>query len=236
MLASPSTLGVTNGGSIGAIIYAVFLYPASLTARYSGSSSELAEILESPTEQFISAFGGFVCSLISCAAVVSLVMLIAVVAGRGKVSNVALVVAGRVFASTITIVLNYIRTWLNNHGDTETATYLAQSQTMTFTGAYTLGNVLVFAVPLLICIVICLLMSSRMILLAFNEDEARSMGISTTRMRFVMVALCTIMTALVVSFCGIVGFVGLICPCIARKLIGPDFRYLLPACLLIGGF
>lgn len=61
------------------------------------------------------------------------------------------------------------------------------------------------------------------------------MGISTTATRNALVAVCTVMTALVVSFTGPIGFVGFMCPHIARRLVGPEFRYLLPACAAIGG-
>ncbi len=236
-LASPSTLGVTSGGSIGAIIYTVFIYPNSVTVEYSGRSSELADIYANMSwfDILIDTYGGFFCSLLGCCIIVTLVMTIALVAGRGKVSNSALIIAGQVFTQMITLALSWIRMWLENHGDEDAATYLAQAQSATFTGTYTPINVAVFAIPLIACMIICFCMSSRMSLLAFNDEEARSMGISTARMRNFMVAICTVMTALVISFCGAVGFVGLIVPYIARRLVGPDFRYLLPATTLCGG-
>lgn len=235
-LASPSTLGVTSGGSIGAILYSVFVYPNSAMAQYSGGAVSLEELnaATTPLQWAIEVYGGFICSFLGCAAIVFLIMLIAVIAGRGKVSNVALIVAGQVFTSIIALVLSWVRMWLNNHGDVESATYLAQMTSATFTGAYTPVNVALFAVPLIICMIICFCMSGKLSLLAFKDEEARSMGISTTRTRNLMVALCTIMTALVVSFCGVVGYVGLVVPYIARKLVGPDFRYLLPMCALVG--
>ena len=98
-----------------------------------------------------------------------------------------------------------------------------------------MASVAVFAIPLIVCIAFVFLNASRLSLLAFNDEEARSMGISTTRMRNLMVGVCTVITALVVSFCGMVGMVGFLVPHIARKLIGPDFKYLLPACTLLGG-
>ncbi len=235
-LASPSTLGVTSGASIGALIYTIFIYPNSQTVLYSGSASDLADVYANMSfgELILDEYGGFISSLIGCCIVVTLVMSISLIAGRGRVSNVALIIAGQVITQFINLVLSWIRMWLENHGDTEAATYLAQNQSATFTGAYTVTSVLVFVVPLLICMIVCFAMSSRMSLLAFNDEEARSMGISTSRMRNFMVAICTIMTALVVSFCGAVGYVGLIVPYIARRLVGPDFRYLLPACALVG--
>ncbi len=237
VLASPSTLGVTSGASMGAIIYTIFIYPNSQTVEFVGSYSELQEIYNnmSPWDYFVDTYGSFLCSFVGCIIVVALVMSISLIAGRGKVSNVALIVAGQVFTALITLILSWIRMWLMDHGDNEAATYLAQSQSATFTGTYTWFNVLIFAIPLLACMIVCFCMSSRLSLLAFNDEEARSMGISTGRTRNFMVLLCTVMTALVVSFCGAVGFVGLIIPYICRLLVGPDFRYLLPACALCGG-
>jgi iron complex transport system permease protein len=235
-LASPSTLGVTQGGTVGAIIYTFFVYPNSATATYNGSASDLMDTLEnmSFTESLLTYYGEFFCTFLGCAIVVVLIMLIAYIAGRGRVNNVALVVAGQVFTSLVALIVNWIRMWFVNHGDEASATYLAQTSSSSFTGAYTPTSVLMFAVPLFLCMGVCFALSRRMSLLAFDEDEARSMGISTTATRNLVVAVCTIMTALVVSFCGMIGFVGFMVPHIARKLVGPDFRYLLPACAVIG--
>lgn len=235
-LASPSTLGVTNGGMIGAVVFSIFVYPNSVTLTYNGSGSGLIETFQNMSvgQWIVEEYGSFLCSLLGCFAIVALIMLIAYISGRGKVNNVAIVVAGQVFASTITVILAFVRSWYSNHGDVNTATYLMQAQTSTFTGAYTITSVLVFAVPLAVCLVIVFVNSSRLSLLAFKDEEARSMGISVGKTRVLMVTACTVLTALVVSFCGMIGFVGFIVPHIARKLIGPDFRYLLPACGLIG--
>ena len=235
-LASPSTLGITSGGSIGAILYTFFIYPNSQTVQFSGSSSELQALYDnmSPLELFLDQYGSFLCSLAGCAIVVTTIMLIAYMAGRGKVNNVALVVAGQVFTALIALIVNWIRMWFYYHGDTEAAGNLATMASASFSGSYTVASVSMFAIPLIACMAFCFAQSRRMSLLAFDEDEAKSMGISTTRTRNLVVAVCTIMTALVVSFCGMVGFVGFMVPHIARKLVGPDFRYLLPACALIG--
>lgn len=236
-LASPSTLGVTNGGTIGAVVFSLFVYPNSLTTTYNGSASDLSALYDNMSlgQWIIEEYGSFLCTLVGCFVIVGLVMLIAYISGRGKVNNVALVVAGQVFASVITVIVNFVRSWYSNHGDVDTATYLMQSQTSSFTGAYTITSVLVFAIPLAICMGIVFFNASKLSLLAFKDEEARSMGISTTRTRNLVVAVCTVLTALVISYCGMIGFVGFIVPHIARKLIGPDFRYLLPACGLIGG-
>ncbi|MGN0038678.1 MAG: FecCD family ABC transporter permease [Coriobacteriales bacterium] len=235
-LASPSTLGVNSGGSVGAIIFAVFVYPNVAATTFNGFANDYIELRSQMSwgQLVLETYGSFLCSLFGCLVVVLLVMLIAVLAGRGKVNNVSLVVAGQVFASVIAVVLSFVRYWLSNHGDVNAVTFLDQYTTASFSGAYTLQTVLLFAVPLLVCMAVIFAYSSKLSLLAFKDEEARSMGISTAFTRNFMVFICTVMTALVVSFCGMVGMVGFLVPHMARKLMGPDFRYLLPACSLMG--
>ena len=235
-LASPSTLGVTSGGTIGVIIYAVFVAPHTIGATFQGQISEYSQLVAqmTPLQYALELFGTFLSSLIGCVLIVFLVMAIALIAGKGRVSNASLIIAGQVFTAAIGVFITLIKDYLTIHADAELLTVLQNAQTSTFTGAYNLMTVSVFAVPLIACMVVIVLMAPRLTLLAFNDDEARSMGISTTATRNVMVAVCTVMTALVVSFCGAVGFVGFMVPHIARRLIGPDFRYLLPACALMG--
>lgn len=236
-LAAPSTLGVTQGGTLGAIIFAVFFYPSSISTDFIGTVSEYdaARAQLSLGQQLMEEYGTFLCSLLGCVLIVAFVLLIAKLAGRGKITNVSMVVAGQVFASVIATVLLFARNWLYNHGDETTAVWLQKAQVSTFTGSYTVVSVLIFAIPLLLCMAFVFFNSTKLSLLAFKDEEAKSMGISTGKMRVLMVGACTVLTALVVSFCGPVGFVGFLVPHMARKLIGPDFRYLLPACALMGG-
>ncbi len=74
----------------------------------------------------------------------------------------------------------------------------------------------------------------RMNLLTLGEEEARTLGIDTTRTRFVLIGGATLVTAATVSVTGIIGWIGLVIPHIARMLVGPDFRRLLPAAMLFG--
>ncbi len=71
-------------------------------------------------------------------------------------------------------------------------------------------------------------------LLAMGDDEARSMGIDATRLRLLVVACATLMTAAGVAMAGVIGWVGLMVPHMARLLAGPRFDRLLPAAALIG--
>ncbi|MGQ0547997.1 MAG: FecCD family ABC transporter permease [Betaproteobacteria bacterium] len=79
-----------------------------------------------------------------------------------------------------------------------------------------------------------LLLRWRMNLLALPDDEARALGVDTRRLRTLVVACATLMTASVVAISGIIGWVGLLIPHAARLLVGPDFGRLLPLALLMG--
>jgi iron complex transport system permease protein len=79
-----------------------------------------------------------------------------------------------------------------------------------------------------------LLLRWRMNLLALPDDEARALGVDTRRLRVVVVACATLITASVVAISGIIGWIGLLIPHAARLLVGPDFGRLLPLAMLLG--
>jgi iron complex transport system permease protein len=94
---------------------------------------------------------------------------------------------------------------------------------------------LLVAVPLALAgLVPMLLLRWRMNLLALPDDEARALGVDTRRLRMLVVACATLMTASVVAISGIIGWVGLLIPHAARLLVGPDFGRLLPLAMLMG--
>jgi iron complex transport system permease protein len=74
----------------------------------------------------------------------------------------------------------------------------------------------------------------RMNVMTLPDEEARALGVDTGRMRLVIIAAATLMTAAVVSISGVIGWIGLLVPHAARLLVGPDFGRLLPASMLLG--
>jgi iron complex transport system permease protein len=79
-----------------------------------------------------------------------------------------------------------------------------------------------------------LMLRWRINVLALPDDEARSLGVDTARLRTLVVAAATLMTAAAVAISGIIGWVGLLIPHAARLLVGPDFGRLLPLSMLLG--
>ena len=80
----------------------------------------------------------------------------------------------------------------------------------------------------------CLLMSYRMNALLLGDEVATGLGISVERTRRIFIVLSAFLAASAVSVAGLLGFVGLIVPHIARLLIGSDYRYLYPATIGLG--
>lgn len=74
----------------------------------------------------------------------------------------------------------------------------------------------------------------RLNVMSLSEDEARSMGVNTVRLRWILVMAATLVTSAGVAMAGVIGWVGLVVPHMARFMVGPSFDRLLPASALLG--
>ncbi len=89
--------------------------------------------------------------------------------------------------------------------------------------------------PMLIGLVPLLLLRWRLNVLTMGDDEARSLGVDAGKVRLTVVIAATLITAASVSVSGMIGWVGLVIPHMMRRLVGSDYRYLMPASILGGG-
>jgi len=96
-------------------------------------------------------------------------------------------------------------------------------------------DILILIGPMLVGGIALLVVRWHLNPLSFGEEEAQAMGSETTKMRVIVIGACTLMTASAVAVAGIVGWVGLIIPHVARGLVGPDYGRLLPVSAVIGG-
>lgn len=71
-------------------------------------------------------------------------------------------------------------------------------------------------------------------LLTLGDEEARSLGVNTTRLRLLVIFAATLVTAASIAVSGVIGWVGLVIPHITRKLVGSNYRKLIPASMLTG--
>jgi iron complex transport system permease protein len=89
--------------------------------------------------------------------------------------------------------------------------------------------------PVALGALVLFLLRWRMNVMSLPEEEARSLGVPTGPLRIVIVAAATLVTSASVATAGIIGWVGLVVPHMARSLVGPDFARLIPASALLGG-
>jgi iron complex transport system permease protein len=89
--------------------------------------------------------------------------------------------------------------------------------------------------PVALGTLVLLALRWRMNVMALPDEEARALGVPTTALRIAIVAAATLVTSASVATAGIIGWVGLVVPHIARTLVGPDFARLIPAAALLGG-
>ncbi len=74
----------------------------------------------------------------------------------------------------------------------------------------------------------------RINVLSLDDEEARALGVSTTRIRLAVIVGATLMTSAAVAISGVIGWIGLVIPHFARLITGPDFSRLLPVSVLLG--
>jgi iron complex transport system permease protein len=97
------------------------------------------------------------------------------------------------------------------------------------------GNtVLTLCGPMIAGILMLFFLSNYMNVMSMGEEEARSLGVNVRFIRLLMIFFATLISALTVAIGGIIGWVGLVIPHLARMIVGPDNRVLLPTAALIG--
>ncbi len=206
-LATPFTLGVASGASLGAAVCIHLGWTFSLL-RFSSVS--------------LFAFAG---------AMVSISLVYGLTRTRQGFSTATMLLAGvaiSFFFSSLILCLQYL--------SDPTRTFRILRWVMGGL-QWPVGFDEVFGVfPFVVtgCLIV-LYLTHDLNLLATGEELAASRGVEVNRAKMVLFFAASLMVGAVVAICGPIGFVGLMAPHICRLLIGPDHRWLTPAVLLFGG-
>jgi len=214
-LASPGLLGVSSGGALGAVAV-LALGPLLSTGLGAGLGFATASMWALPMASVIGAFGatGAVILLAQSGAGTERLLL------SGVALN-ALLGAGTSFLLTTTSghfeVNAQILFWLMGGLENRSWEHVWMG------------------VPAILAACLMLLPLGRaMNLLSLGEQSAQSLGVDVRRLRWQLIVLSTVLTALATAVAGIVGFVGLVVPHVLRLVFGPDHRRLLPYSMLGG--
>jgi iron complex transport system permease protein len=160
---------------------------------------------------------------------VALVYSIAAVV-RGHEPTLILVLAGVVVGSLAGAAISLLKVFADPYDQLPAITFwlLGSLSSVRASEVATVAPlVLVGLVPLV-------LLRWRITVLSLGDDEARALGVEAARIRILVIAAATLMTSSVVAIAGVIGWVGLVMPHIARMLVGPNFDRLLPAAMLLG--
>jgi iron complex transport system permease protein len=141
-----------------------------------------------------------------------------------------LILAGIMISSLFSAATSYIKLVADPNNVLPQITYWLMGS---LAGAK-MRDVFFVIIPMALGLVPLFLLRWRINLLTLGDDEARTMGINASALRFVVVICATLITAASVSVSGMIGWVGLVIPHLSRRLVGNNYKFLLPASILIG--
>ncbi|MCC7553375.1 MAG: iron ABC transporter permease [Methanobacteriaceae archaeon] len=98
----------------------------------------------------------------------------------------------------------------------------------------TLDKLIMILIPIAIGLIILLSLRWRLNIIAMGDEEAQSLGVNPEKFRLLIIIASTLVTSAAVSISGIINWIGLVVPHIARILVGPDNKILIPASLSLG--
>lgn len=203
-MVSPDILGVSNGVALGAAVSLLLGLPSVAVHGVS-----------------------FVTGLVA----VALVMSIARMLGQGSRSIVVIILAGTVMSALFSALVSMCK-YVADPDDTLPAiTYWLMGS---FSRSGTYANIGLLAGVVAVAGGALMAIRWRINALSFGDDEAKTMGVGVRSTRAVLIVAATLLTSATVSFCGVVGWIGLIVPHMARLVVGPNYRILLPVSMLGG--
>ncbi len=213
-LASPFTLGISNAAAFGAS-FAILFFNGGIIVGSTGASATVS----SPMVVTIFAF--------AFAMLATGVMLILI-----KVTECTpetIVLAGTALSSIFSAALAFLQ-------------YVAEDTALSAIVYWQFGSLSKVSWDQLIMILVILLAVAAYFMykrwdynaMEAGEDVARGLGVNVRSTRYIGLVLTAVLTAVIVSFMGVIGFVGLVAPHIVKRLTGNDNRYVLPGSMIIG--
>ena len=215
-MASPSTLGVSNAAVFGANLSII---------AYAGGFLSTGNNLTSYTvgmNPYATSLMAFLFSTISILLILGLCRLRSFQPGAVVLAGIAI---GSIWTAATTVLQFYA---------TDVGLSAAVIWTFGDLGRATYRTDLIMAAVVLIGAVFFALMSWKYNALLSGDAAAVSMGVNVDLLRFVSMLLASVITAICVSFLGIIGFVGIICPHVTKRLVGQDHRVTIPVSALSG--
>ncbi|WP_291565190.1 MULTISPECIES: FecCD family ABC transporter permease [unclassified Clostridium] len=162
--------------------------------------------------------------------IVSVVLTFLLAKNKNKVSVLSLVLSGIVVSSIFSSLISLVKYVADPYDKLPAITYwLMGSFAKT-----SFKDIKLVIVPIMLGIIIILLLRWRINILSLGDEEANSLGVNPVKIRLIAIICATIITASSVTVVGVIGWVGLVIPHVARRIVGVDHKNLLPASGIIG--
>lgn len=214
-IASPFTLGISNAGAFGAAVSVVVLGTGKVQSTVAD-----AVIINNPYLTTTVAF--FFCLLAT-----GVILLISSIRGA---SPEVMVLAGVALSSLFTAGTAFLQYFADD-------TQLAAVVFWTFgdVGRVNWLELEIITGVVLLAIIFFIANSWNYNAIDAGDETAKGLGVNVERTRLVGMVIAALVSAVIVAFLGVIGFVGLVCPHMVRRVIGDDQRYLIPGSTLFGG-
>ena len=215
-MASPSTLGVSNAAVFGANLSIIAVAGGFLTTGNNANN------FAAGANPFSTSLLAFVFATLSVLLILGLCTIRAFSPNVVVLSGIAI---GSVWTAATTILQFYATDvglsaaviW--NFGDLGRATFTTDW---------------IMLAVVAVGLIFFMTMSWKYNALLSGEATAKTMGVPVAGLRFVSLLMASVITAVCVSFLGVIGFVGMICPHVIKKILGQDHRVSIPASALCG--
>ena len=215
-MASPSTLGVSNAAVFGANLSIIAFAGGFLST---GNNLDSFDVGANPFATSVMAFAF---------SILSILLILGLCKVRAFSPNIV-VLAGIAIGSVWTAATTILQFYATDVG-------LSAAVIWSFgdLGRATYRTDTIMAVVVAIGLVYFMLMSWKYNTLLAGDATAKTMGVNVDFLRFTSLLLASVITAVCVSFLGVIGFVGIICPHVTKKILGQDHRATIPVSCLTG--
>ena len=175
--------------------------------------------------------GTWIMVLAFCGSILT-VLLVMLVAGKARGKRVlGLILAGIMVSSLISSGTSLIKLVADPEDQLPAITYWLMGSL----NGTTPRDVRFVLVPMALGLVPLFALRWRINLLTLGDEEARTMGVNAKWLRAAVILSATLITAAAVSVSGVIGWVGLVVPHLTRRMVGNNYRHLIPASALFGG-
>ncbi len=234
IIASPATMGVQSGATLGNALYLLFFTSSVSSAtgvvKIHNDVTETSKMsfAQLNTQQLFAMVGSFI-AIVTVVAITSAL-------GKGRFSTTNILFSGMIFSSFVGAITSLINNYFLFYDEDNSRAQSMQTFSMgNFDRVITVQQLAFIAAFLVPCLIVLIVTSSKLNVLVMGEEEAATMGLNVRFYRNLLIAVGTLMSATVFAFCGQIGFMGFIVPQIARKLVGPDFKRLIVMTVGLGG-